>query len=375
MHEIADNTKFFAMKNKSLQELYKLPGKLLIILKQSGFKFFFVIPHALFLKIFTKLEFNEYHDFEFERQSKEYRKSYLNTKQKLKYLSLLNSFDKYYTLARNKYLTHIFLHDLNIPVARLIYYYDPHIYSQGPGYGNSKLVLAEAIKASGISEIVVKPAEGKWGKGVMVYSEMFQNNGKHYLRQWDGVDVAMDELLGNEPLLFEEKVEQTEQFRRINPNSLNTLRVMSSLYPDGEVDVFRVFIKFGRHDSCVSNRGDGENIAATVDINTGTLINPGHFKGFRNIQPVTEHPDSREQIEGIQIKEWKRLIDQVKDFHKRIGFLKVLGWDIAVTDKGALVIEMNDLFDNAGQIITGKGWREEIEKCYEKWKNVMDRSN
>ena len=363
------------MNRDSISEIKKAPEKLRRIRSESGKGYVFLITDYLLQRFKNGLEFNEYHDFEFERQSKEYRKSYLNTKQKLKYLSLLNSFDKYYTLARNKYLTHIFLQDLNIPVARLIYYYNPHIYSQGPDYGNSKLVLAEAIKASGISGLVLKPAEGKWGRGVMVYSEMFQNNGKHYLRQWDGIEVAMDELLGSEPLLFEERVEQTEQLKRINPGSLNTLRVMSSLYPDGEVDVFRVFIKFGRLGSCVSNRGDGENIAATVDLNTGTLINPGHFKGFRNIQPVTEHPDSREQIEGIQIKEWKSLIDQVKDFHKRIGFLKVLAWDIAVTDRGALVIEINDLFDNAGQIITGKGWREDIEKCYERWKNVMDRSN
>ena len=49
-------------------------------------------------------------------------------------------------------------------------------------------------------------------------------------------------------------------------------------------------------------------------------------------------------------------------------FVKAVGWDIAITDDGPKVIEMNDFWDTTGQLFIGKGWREEIRECYFEWK-------
>jgi hypothetical protein len=357
------------MNRNLILEIKKAPERLKRMRSESGKGYIFLITDYLLQRFKNGLEFNEYHDFEFDRQNKAYRRSYLNTKEKLKYLSFLNSFDRYYTLARNKYLTHIYLKSLNIPVAKLFYYYDPRMNTSEKEFGNKEVAIISALRKSASGQFVVKPAEGKWGQGVMVYNGLFEKDGRYYLQQWDKTEIRLQNVLGRKSLLFEEKVEQTEQLKKINASSLNTLRIVTALYPDGNVDMIRGFLKFGRSSSCISNRGDGENIAATVDLDSGLLKNPGHFKAFRNIVPVKAHPDSKQQLDGLVIENWGLVRKQIMEYHRRITFLKVLAWDIAITDIGAVVIEINDLFDNAGQIITGKGWKKDVENCYRAWKN------
>ena len=42
--------------------------------------------------------------------------------------------------------------------------------------------------------------------------------------------------------------------------------------------------------------------------------------------------------------------------------------DIAITDKGPVVIEVNDFWDRTGQYFIRRGWRNEIRDCYLAWK-------
>lgn len=54
-------------------------------------------------------------------------------------------------------------------------------------------------------------------------------------------------------------------------------------------------------------------------------------------------------------------------FPAAFPFLKAVGWDIAVTEKGPVVIEINDFWDRTGQLFIKRGWRKEIRECYSAW--------
>ena len=60
---------------------------------------------------------------------------------------------------------------------------------------------------------------------------------------------------------------------------------------------------------------------------------------------------------------------EVKSFQSRLPFLKMIGWDIALTDNGPIVIEINNWWDTTGQLFIGKGWRDKVVACYDAWKN------
>lgn len=55
-------------------------------------------------------------------------------------------------------------------------------------------------------------------------------------------------------------------------------------------------------------------------------------------------------------------------FQQAFPFCKAVGWDIAITDDGPVVIEANDFWDRTGQYFIRRGWRNEIRECYLAWK-------
>ena len=48
--------------------------------------------------------------------------------------------------------------------------------------------------------------------------------------------------------------------------------------------------------------------------------------------------------------------------------MKAIGWDVAITDDGPVIIEINDFWDTTGQLFIQRGWRKEVRECYLAWK-------
>ena len=52
--------------------------------------------------------------------------------------------------------------------------------------------------------------------------------------------------------------------------------------------------------------------------------------------------------------------------------MKAAGWDIAITDNGPVIVEVNDMWDRTGQLFIRRGWKPEIEECYNAWKKYYN---
>ena len=85
---------------------------------------------------------------------------------------------------------------------------------------------------------------------------------------------------------------------------------------------------------------------------------------------IEVHPDSGAQIKGVFINNWEAIKEEVIKFQQAFPFCKAAGWDIAVTDEGPVVIEVNDFWDRTGQAFIRRGWRKEIRECYFAWKKT-----
>ena len=145
---------------------------------------------------------------------------------------------------------------------------------------------------------------------------------------------------------------------------------MTTLWPDGDARVIAVFIKIGRNGRCVDNAGGGGNVDACVDIETGEIRFAVQFEGFRKIKEIDVHPDSGQVLNGVYIENWQAIREEVKRFQQSFPFCKAAGWDIAITNQGPVVIEVNEFWDRLGQVFVRKGWRKEIRDCYLAWKDT-----
>lgn len=310
----------------------------------------------------------EYYEFEFEKQSEEFRRDFLGLNEQRYYLDLLNPL-KYFSLARNKYMAHKMLENTGVRTSELYCYYQPEAtYAENTECAGDIDGVLRILKTKGVQSCVIKTTESSHGDNVLVIQNIDYQDGNAILTRFDGQQLLLSFVLSNDPLIFESLVRQTEQFAAFNASSVNTVRFMTALYPDGSAKVIATFIKIGRAGRCVDNAGGGGNVDVCVDVATGKICHAIRFDGWHRVQEIDSHPDSGNPLNGVVIENWDSIKAEVTCFQQAFPYCKVAGWDIAITDEGPVVIEVNDFWDRTGQFFIRKGWRNEIRDCYLTWK-------
>lgn len=156
--------------------------------------------------------------------------------------------------------------------------------------------------------------------------------------------------------IAEEKVVQSDEMARLNPSSVNTVRCMT-FFDKGEVQIGPCFLKTGQGNSFVDNGGAG-GILIGIDTATGRL----NTKGYDEF--LTEyaiHPDTKTAFIGYQLPEWKAMLELAKEMAGQMSSIRYIGWDLAHTDQGWVVIEGNCSGQMVGpQIVYQRGFKEEI---------------
>ncbi len=330
-------------------------------------KIFFDYLHLYRTKGLTR---DEYHDYEFEKRGEEFRKSFLGLNEQRHYLDLLNPI-KYYSLARNKYLAHKVLENTGVRKSELYCYYEP----EGRVFDSNEIAnnvadVCRILKQKGVEQCVIKDTENSHGEGVIVVKKVEYLNDDCKLNYFNGKIAHLSDVLRKHPLIFESLIKQTAQFASFNASSVNTVRFMTVLYPNAEAKIIASFIKIGRAGSCVDNAGSGGNVDVCIDIETGEIKYAIQYDGWHNITEIEKHPDSGTQLNGVVIDNWEQIKAEVVRFQQSMPWCKAAGWDIAITDDGPLVIEVNDFWDRTGQYFIHRGWRNEIRNCYKAWKKV-----
>lgn len=316
------------------------------------------------------LNMDEYYEFEFENRSEEFRDSFLGLNEQRYYLDYLNPI-KYYSIARNKYFAHKILENTGVKKSQLYCYYQP----EGNVLNSTEIAtniadVIKILKSKNVQQCVIKSTETSHGEGVIVVKDIEYLDNDCRLHYFNGKTEMLSNILGLYPLLFEGLVYQTKQFSQMNESSVNTVRFMTTLYPDGKARIIATFIKIGRAGKCVDNAGDGGNVDVCVDTETGEIKYAIQYDGWRKIKDIECHPDSGNQLNGIIIENWEKIKADVIKFQQAFPYCKAAGWDIAITDEGPIVIEVNDFWDRTGQYFIRKGWRKEIRECYKAWKKL-----
>lgn len=314
------------------------------------------------------LTIDEYYDFEFEKQDISFRESFLGLNEQRYYLDYLNPV-RYYSLARNKYLAHKVLENTGVSLAVFYCYYQPEAhYHNSDECASSLNEVLRILKSKSVDSCVVKTTESSHGDNVWVYNSIVYSDKDARLTRFDGQVIMLSSILGQDALIFESIVHQARQFASFNESSVNTVRFMTTLWPDGSAKVIATWFKVGRDGRCVDNAGDGGNVDAAIDVETGRIYNVVEFDGWRHTKAIERHPDSNSQLNGVVIDNWHAIKEEVERFQQAFPYCKAAGWDIAITEKGPVIIEVNDFWDRTGQYFIHKGWRKEIRECYLAWR-------
>lgn len=319
------------------------------------------------------LSTEEYYQFEFEKRSEAFRQSFLGLQEQRYYLDYLNPV-KYYSLARNKYMSHKMLERAGVRKSELYCYYQPEArYTESDENASDLAQVLRILKRKNVQSCVIKTTESSHGDNVWVIKDIAYQDHDAVLTRFDDETLLLSAVLGEEPLVFEGVVKQTAQFAAFNASSVNTVRFMTTLWPDGYARIIATFIKIGRAGKCVDNAGgggNGGNVDVCIDTETGKTQYAILYEGWRNIKDIEMHPDSGCPLNGVVIEHWNDIKEEVLKFQQAFPFCKAAGWDIAITDEGPVVIEVNDFWDRTGQYFIRRGWRDEIRACYLAWQKT-----
>ena len=178
----------------------------------------------------------------------------------------------------------------------------------------------------GLDKVIVKPIDGGAGHGVHIVELNFADD-----------VAALYEEVKNTNSIVEEVIVQHDDIRRLNPSSVNTIRVYSVLY-NGEVYITGATLRIGCGDTPIDNYSAG-GVAAEIDVDSGLVISPAVSQ---NAEKYLVHPYSNAPIKGLQIPFWQDIIANVKSAHALIPRLGYIGWDVAVcADNTITFLEAN----------------------------------
>jgi glutathione synthase/RimK-type ligase-like ATP-grasp enzyme len=165
----------------------------------------------------------------------------------------------------------------------------------------------------------------------------------------DGQVVNMgklyDSLFKNnniEKFILQPRIEQHKVLSDLNPDSVNSIR-LDTLVLDGDVVSNCAFLRVGAKGSFVDNLSKG-GFFVRIDLQSGILDKYGHSKGGFGSAIITRHPVSGLSFEGLEIPFWDELKSQLTVAAHAMRPLCYLGWDIAITRDGPIIIETNHDF-------------------------------
>jgi hypothetical protein len=227
-------------------------------------------------------------------------------------------------IAKNKHTPYL-LHDKvrfktmiqgKIPAPELIATYDH----------KKKTITYYARPASDL--FVIKPQRGMWGKEVRLTMPK---------------DLAADLRHCKKNCIVETYVRQHQVLNTIYPGSVNTLRILTAKKSD-EVCVIHAIQKFGRTRTRLADNIAQGGISTGIDMETGVLGTGSTSYEFGH-EVFTKHPDTHIAFRGVTVPFFHEALDIAIRAHRLFPMFTFIGWDIALTEHGPLVLEGNRIPD------------------------------
>lgn len=171
---------------------------------------------------------------------------------------------------------------------------------------------------------IVKPVDGEGGKGVEKIEDINLNENR----------ILYEKLVKNKQNIVEQCIMQHKELNKLYSDSVNSLR-MFTFYKEGKVYFLQAILKIG-NGGVVDNFSSG-GMYAYVDENG--YVYTEAIDREDNI--FAEHPISKHKIVGFKVPMFKEAIELVKEAAKVIPEVRYVGWDVAISENGPMIIEGN----------------------------------
>ena len=315
----------------------KQQNRLRIFLKDKNKKSIFkMFRESLYLWI-SKREIPFYYFKYLYRKNVVNYKDYISTKEAHK-IQFQDTFHKpeHLSIISNKLSFSIFCEQNKLPAAKLISHnLNSNFIFKGKLFKVATkedlyLFFEHVFNNTNHENIFVKPLSMYGGTGC--YRINKQNLQK-------GID-ACNEFVINNSCIHEEVVLQHPEINKIHAGCINTIRMETFIDKQGTTHLLSAFMRFGVGKSFVDNAHSG-GFYVGIDLENGTLKDIGHQYMEYGGATLTAHPDNNFAFGGFKIPLFKEAVELTM---KSVDYIpdRYIGWDIAISTNGPVIIEANE---------------------------------
>lgn len=289
------------IKTLNYKSMIKIAKK---ISKENNKLFIFILIDMIYCGFKYGAGYYDYQEFEFYNLNKEERKTYL-------------------TRAKNNLIVRTYnkKEDFNILDDKILF---NDIFNEYIKRDYLKVDNFEEFKkfTDKHKEFIAKPISGEGGKGIMKYEVD------------DNVESLYNVIKSLKQELIEEVIIQHPEINKLYDGSVNTLRLFT--FNDGEdTYILNSVFKIG-NGGCTDNFSSGSMYTFVND--RGIVTVPAIDQEDKIYE---DHPITQKKIIGFKVPYYKEACNMVKEASELAPTIKYIGWDVAITPDGPVIIEGN----------------------------------
>lgn len=212
-----------------------------------------------------------------------------------------------------------------------------------------------------------KPKDALQSLGSMSFDRYDTVNG--VLTAVDGSRIELETFIADVTAhyqggyLFQKRLLPHAAIRNICGNRLATVRIVT-INPKSGPEILRTAWKIPAGVNAADNFWRAGNLLGEIDIETGRIKRVVRGKGIDQVE-LRAHPDSAVVLVDFELPMWSQAKALALDGMKVFPKMGMIGWDIAITDTGPVIVEPNETPDHMlPQIADRRGMLDDRFRSY-----------
>lgn len=207
-----------------------------------------------------------------------------------------------------------------------------------------------------VSDIVIKPVDGTKGWGVMSLGQRAAGQEAWVrLPGTETINIAAlwthcTRYLYRGGVIVERRLAPHPALAAVMPNVLHTVRAVTYLKP--EPRILAAALRVGLGSGPADNLAQG-GIVVPIDLEGG-ICGRGSLLVNGVPQFIDEHPVTGTRITGLVLPHWNEARDLARRAAQAFPMFKSIGWDVALSARGPILLEGNWCYDLAVNQIAGR---------------------
>ena len=210
------------------------------------------------------------------------------------------------------------------------------IFGEEPGLPHVPEIPEQGPEVS----LFMKPRIGARGEGASVWiylgNGLYSQAGQKKGVSWSELKSQLHASTQQNGKLVQALLSNHALLTDLSLHALSVARIVTGLSPDHEVLPIVATFKMA---SNIRQHHCTNGLNSAIDLETGTL-GPA-YRYHPMLPPVDNHPVTQAQITGQQLPDWASALALACHAHQLLDQYTFIGWDIAFTNEGPILLEGN----------------------------------